>query len=103
MKEFKLPPKDLAMYCKDVLNDAPLTIADLETCLGEVKNELSGTRASLIIANKSEKVDIRKAIIDSDDKMQGLKEDEVKYEALLSHWKSAQTNARSFYRAQTNQ
>ena len=96
-------PDDIALSCEEILNRSPETIADLETMLGNIINEIDDGVSVLTIEHKEEKQSILKALINSDDRIKKLKDSRVKCESMLNRWKAAQTNARAFYKAKTNQ
>jgi len=94
-------PNNIAENASSILDSAPDVIYQLEDHLGEILNAIDHKSALLAIKYKDEKQAVARAMARSDEEIVSLDKSKAETEAMLNLWKNAQTNARAFYKAQT--
>ena len=98
---YQLPPDDISLNCKEILNEAPDMIAKYQEELGKCITNLSRLKASIALDNRGEKQAILKAIVDTDEGVIAMANEVTRLQVHYDLWKNAQSAARAFHKEQT--
>jgi len=97
--DFVLPDITCHQGVKEIMENAPMKLAQLEKCVSEEEIKLASLKAKIIIGNPSEKQFFLRALTDSDDLVKKTMTEVSKWKALQTMWNSAFQSAKTFYRS----